>query len=176
MAVILGIGNTLLRDEGLGIHLLNYLESLHPKWQSHFGIELLDGGTLSFDLLANIRADQELIILDAVNLKQSPGTVYCLQAQAMDSFLSQPGKSVHEVSLQDLFDMSRLTEQLPLKRALIGVQPDCIDWGSNLSQTVQNALPCAAIEVKQVLAQWGVFSQQASQNDIQNAQTSATYY
>lgn len=157
MAMILGIGNTLLRDEGIGIHLLNYIQARHPDWQSQYHVELVDGGTLSFDLLATIKADQALIVLDAVDLKQSPGTVYCLQAQAMDNFLSLPGKSVHEVSLQDLFDMSRLSEQLPGKRALIGIQPDCIDWGSQLSQAVQDALPDAAIQVKQILGHWGVF-------------------
>ncbi len=107
MAVILGIGNTLLKDEGIGIHLLNYLKAENPHWESDYNIEMLDGGTLSFDLLANIQADQELLVLDAVNLKQAPGSVYCLQDQAMDKFLSQPGKSVHEVSLQDLLDMKQ---------------------------------------------------------------------
>lgn len=159
MAVILGIGNTLLRDEGIGIHLLNYLQSQYPEWAPRYKIVMLDGGTLSFDLLASIRSDQELIVLDAVNLKQSPGTLYCLQAQAMDDFLSQPGKSVHEVSLLDLFDMSRLTDQLPQKRALIGIQPDCIDWGSELSPVIQETLPRAAFQVEQILAQWGVISE-----------------
>lgn len=161
MALILGIGNTLLKDEGLGVHLLNYIKSQYPQWSLEYGIEMLDGGTLSFDLLASIRADQDLIVLDAVNLKQSPGSIYCLQAQAMDNFLSQPGKSVHEVSLQDLFDMSRLTGQLPKKRALIGIQPDCIDWGSQLSQVVQQSLPDAAIQLKQLLSQWGILDNQS---------------
>ena len=157
MALILGIGNTLLKDEGIGIHLLNYIQSHYPEWEAKFGIEMLDGGTLSFDLLTHIRADQELIVLDAVNLKQQPGTVYCLQSQSMDHFLSQPGKSVHEVSLMDLFDMSRLSEQLPEQRALIGIQPDCIDWGDQLTSSVQEALSAAALEIKQVLSDWGVF-------------------
>jgi len=165
MAVLLGIGNTLLRDEGIGIHLLDYIKSQHPDWETRYDIEMIDGGTLSFDLLTNIRSDKELIVLDAVNLKQSPGTVYCLQAQAMDNFLSQPGKSVHEVSLMDLFDMSRLTEQLPEKRALVGIQPDCIDWGSNLSQAVQDVLPSAALQVEQLLSQWGIFTEQANKSD-----------
>ncbi|MCU7940402.1 MAG: HyaD/HybD family hydrogenase maturation endopeptidase [gamma proteobacterium symbiont of Bathyaustriella thionipta] len=155
MAVILGIGNTLLKDEGIGIHLLNYIRMQNPQWESEFNIEMIDGGTLSFELLAEIQADQELLVLDAVNLKQAPGSVYCLQAQEMDQFLTQPGKSVHEVSLQDLFDMSRLLDQLPQKRALIGIQPETIDWGSHLSQSVQQSLAYAAIQANLVLEQWG---------------------
>lgn len=165
MALILGIGNTLLRDEGTGIHLLNYIQSQYPQWQAQSGIEMLDGGTLSFDLLTHIRADQELLVLDAINLKQSPGSVYGLEGQAMDQFLSQPGKSVHEVSLMDLFDMSRLSEQLPEKRALIGIQPESIDWDDQLSESVQKALPDAAMKVHQLLCQWGVLETTDISND-----------
>jgi len=163
MAMILGVGNTLLKDEGICIHLLNYIKSKNPQWPSGDNscenscekIEMIDGGTLSFDLLSSIRAEQNLIVLDAVNLKQPPGTVYCFQDQEVDEFLSQPGKSVHEVSLQDLFDMSRLVEQLPQKRALIGIQPETIDWGSDLTPIVHSALAEAECQVKQILEQWG---------------------
>ena len=132
----LGIGNTLLKDEGIGIHLLDYIQKAYLQWEWQFDIQLIDGGTLSFDLLTLICSTQKLIILDAVRLKQPAGSVYCLQDQAMDQFLVQPGKSVHEVSLQDLFDMSRLTEQLPEHRALIGIEPETIDWRSQLTSDV----------------------------------------
>ena len=154
MAIILGIGNTLLQDEGMGIHLLKYLQEHYPQWQSQHNIEMIDGGTLSFDLLSLIQYDQELIVLDAINNKQSPGSVFHFHSKEMDKFLSQPGKSVHEVSLMDLFDMSRLSEQLPEKRAMIGIQPDIIDWGDQLTPKVFDALPEAAEKVKQVLGEW----------------------
>ena len=155
MAVILGIGNTLLQDEGIGIHLLNAVKEKYPCWQADFNIAMIDGGTLSFDLLNIIQSDQDLLVLDAVNLDKPPGTVYCLAAEEMDKFLSQPGKSVHEVSLQDLFDMSRLTGHLPEKRALIGIQPATIDWGSELTQSVQQSIEEALVQVEHVLQQWG---------------------
>ena len=72
----------------------------------------------------------------------------------MDEFLSRPGKSVHEVSLSDLFDMSRLIDQLPRHRAMIGIQPEVIDWGSELTDKVLQALPAAEVQVKGMLAQW----------------------
>lgn len=155
MAVILGIGNTLLQDEGIGIHLLQAIKDKNPHWETDYNIEMIDGGTLSFDLMSNIQSDQDLLVLDAINLDKAPGNVYSMGAEAMDKFLSQPGKSVHEVSLQDLFDMSRLTGHLPEKRALIGIQPQTIDWGSELTQSVQQSLAEAVIEVEHVLQQWG---------------------
>ena len=162
MAMILGIGNTLLQDEGIGIHLLNFLKVQNPHWISSDApfeqIEMIDGGTLSFDLLSSIRAEQDLLVLDAVNLQKTPGTVYRFQDEEVDKFLSQPGKSVHEVSLQDLFDMSRLVEQLPQRRALVGIQPDIIDWGNELTHTVHQALPKAEIQIKKILEEWKAFS------------------
>ncbi|MCP3851240.1 MAG: hydrogenase maturation protease [Gammaproteobacteria bacterium] len=154
MTMILGVGNTLLKDEGLGIHLLDYLKTHNPQWLSDGQIEMIDGGTLSFDLLSSIQADQDLLILDAVNLQEPPGTVYCFQDEAVDEFLSKPGKSVHEVSLLDLFDMSRLVDQLPKNRALIGIQPEVIDWGSELTPIVYQALAEAEEQVKCILQQW----------------------
>jgi len=154
MTMILGVGNTLLKDEGLGIHLLDHLKTHNPQWLSDGQIEMIDGGTLSFDLLSSIQAEQDLLVLDAVNLQQPPGTVYCFQGEAVDEFLSKPGKSVHEVSLQDLFDMSRLVDQLPKNRALIGIQPEIIDWGSDLTPVVHQALAEAEQEVKRILLEW----------------------
>jgi len=165
MAMILGIGNTLLKDEGIGIHLLNYVKQNNPHWPLDEQIEMLDGGTLSFDLLSNIQAEQDLLVLDAINLSQPPGTVYCFQDEAIDEFLAKPGKSVHEVSLQDLFDMSRLIDQLPHRRALIGIQPDIIDWGSDLTPKVEQALPLAQIQINQILQQWGVISPVPGERD-----------
>ncbi len=163
MAMILGIGNTLLKDEGIGIHLLDYLKTQNPQWESR--IEMLDGGTLSFDLLSSIRAEQDLLVLDAVNLQQEPGTVYCFKDQEVDAFLSKPGKSVHEVSLQDLFDMSRLVDQLPKNRAMVGIQPDVIDWGNELTPVVHQALSKAEIQIKQILEQWGAISTKNDRNE-----------
>ena len=172
MAMILGIGNTLLKDEGIGIHLLNYIKAQNPQWESHYNIEMLDGGTLSFDLLSSIQAEQDLLVLDAVNLQQTPGTVFCFQDQAVDKFLSQPGKSVHEVSLQDLFDMSRLVGQLPKKRALIGIQPDVIDWGNDLTPAVHEALSDAESQIRLILKEWGAISPQGAISQEQEEATS----
>ncbi len=86
----------------------------------------------------------------------------------MDQFLAQPGKSVHEVSLQDLFDMSRLTEQLPEHRALIGIEPETIDWGSQLTSDVNQSLSKAGNKVKQVLELWGVIDSPVQALNVKN--------
>lgn len=70
--LILGIGNTLLTDEGAGIHALNHLESVLTKIH---GITFLDGGTLSFTLVAWIEGCTNLIVFDAAEMNQPAGTV-----------------------------------------------------------------------------------------------------
>ena len=139
--MILGIGNTLLADEGTGIHMLDYMDRHHPELR-HF--TYIDGGTLSFTLAPYIEAADNLIVIDAAELDASPGTVAVFCGEDMDRFAGKTKRSVHEVSLGDLLAIAHLTDTLPENRALIAVQPDDVDWGECLSNPVKQALPEAA--------------------------------
>jgi len=152
MVLVLGIGNSLLQDEGFAYHLLDRLNHEKPHWP----VKLLDGGTLSFSLVTSIEVSTHLIVIDAANFKQAPGTVKILLNDSIDTFLSKPGKSVHEVSLSEIFDMARLTNSLPTQRAMIAVQPQEISWGENLTEQVQAALPIAVDEIEKILKNWEV--------------------
>jgi len=153
--LILAIGNTLLQDEGVGNHLLQRLIKEKPHWP----VTYLDGGTLSFSIAKDIEQASHLIILDAANLKQQAGSIQLIVDDDLDSFLSKPGKSVHEVSLGDLFDMTRLTETLPEHRAMIAIQPKNIDWGEQLSAEVEQALDIAIDKIEEILLNWQVLPQ-----------------
>ncbi len=149
--LILGIGNTLLTDEGVGIHALDLLRSSYPNLPE---VALIDGGTLSFTLAAYIEDCDKLVVLDAAELKAPPGTVKTMVGKEMDAFLGAARRSPHEVSLLDLFDIARLTESLPEKRALIGIQPGRIEWGMQPTAPVEQALGTVINEVINLLAQW----------------------
>jgi len=149
--LILGIGNTLLSDEGIGIHVLNSLQDKHPQIE---GVEYLDGGTLSFSLAGWIEETDRLIVIDSAEFHQPPGTIRCLHNEEMDRFLGLPRRSVHEVSLLDLLDIARLTECLPEPRALLGVQAEIIDWGEHPSPAVAAAIPAAVAQVEKLLQDW----------------------
>ena len=73
----------------------------------------------------------------------------------MDRQLSGKGKSVHEVSLADLMDMARLSDTLPQRRALVGIEPAEVDWGDALTSTVAAAVPAAMEAVRTLVARWG---------------------
>ncbi|MDD2700821.1 MAG: HyaD/HybD family hydrogenase maturation endopeptidase [Sideroxydans sp.] len=150
--LILGIGNSLLQDEGAGIHAMNYLrEALADRDD----ITYLDGGTLSFTLASAIEDTSRLIVIDAAQLNAAPGHTQVFEGVAMDDFLgSNRKRSVHEVSLLDLMAIAHLADHLPAQRALIGIQPDMIDWGEHPSPAVAAALPQVCAQTRQILEGW----------------------
>lgn len=139
--VIVGIGNTLLGDEGIGVHVVRRLRHLVP---ADSGIELVDGGTLSFNLLPVIESTACLIAVDAADFGELPGSVHCLVGDDFDRFLGRSRHTAHEVGLRELLDMARLGGRLPGRRALVGVQPQRIDWGEEPTELVAAAIPAAA--------------------------------
>ena len=149
--LVLGIGNTLLSDEGIGIHVLDYLREHHPDLP---GVTYLDGGTLSFTLAGAVEEADNLIVLDAASLRAEPGTVRTFAGAEMDRYLGTTKRSVHEVGLLDLMDIARLTDALPAKRALVGIQPRDMGWGEGPSDRVAAAVPQAAAAVLELMRTW----------------------
>jgi hydrogenase maturation protease len=150
--LILGIGNTLLTDEGVGIHVLQALE---PSLANFPDITLLDGGTLSFTLAGPIEEADALIVVDAANIKTAPGEWKLFQGEEMDAFLMGNRKStVHEVGLTDLRAIAILAGHWPDKRAMLAIQPDVVDWGEQPTPAVAAAISpvCAAIHA--LLKDW----------------------
>lgn len=143
--LVLGIGNSLLTDEGVGIHVLHALE---PQIADLAQITLLDGGTLSFTLAGPIEEAEALIVVDAANIKSKAGDWKLLQGEEMDAFLMSNRKaSVHEVGLTDLRAIALLAGHWPEKRAMLAIQPQVVDWGEYPTPVVAAAIPpvCAAI-------------------------------
>ena len=151
--LVLAIGNKLLSDESVGLHVLDALSQRMPEDED---VTYVDGGTLSFTLAGAVSDADNLIVIDAAELHSPAGSVKCMVNEVMDQFLGSCKRSVHEIGLLDLLDISRLTETLPAQRALIGIQPDLIDWGDTLTEEVALAVPIAVQHVADLLAQWHV--------------------
>lgn len=150
--LILGIGNSLLQDEGAGVHAVRMLAEQIAQRDD---IELIDGGTLSFSLAGAIEDAENLIVIDAAQLGSEPGATQIFEGDAMDAFVGGNRKrSVHEVSLIDLLMIARLAEQLPNKRALIGIQPRDIAWGESPSPPVAAGIQQACDQALQLAAEW----------------------
>lgn len=143
--LVLGVGNSLLADDGVGVHAAL---CLRERAGARPHLTILDAGTLGFSLLSTLQDTDALIALDAARHGGRPGDVRICEGEEFDRFVQRRGRSVHEVGLADLLDMARLSGVLPEKRALIGVEPELIDWGLELSAPVAAALPrCVAAAV-----------------------------
>ncbi len=149
--LILGLGNILMTDEAVGAEVIRHLEA---ESGSNTTLRFIDGGTLSFTLAAPIGDCPRLIVVDAAAMGDAPGSVRVFEGEAMDRQLKVHAKTVHEVSLSDLMDMARLTDTLPDRRALVGIEPEFIGWGERLTPAVEAAVPVAITRIRELLASW----------------------
>ncbi len=150
--LVLGIGNTLLTDEGIGIHVLQALEPELANWPD---VTLLDGGTLSFTLAGPIEEADALIVVDAANIKTKPGEWALLKGEEMDAFLMSNRKStVHEVGLTDLRAIAILAGHWPEKRALLAIRPGVVDWGEQPTPAVAAAIPPVCAAIHDLIREW----------------------
>lgn len=150
--LVLGLGNTLLSDEGVGVVAM---QTLHERLGGAEDIEFLDGGTLSFTLAVPIEECDALIVLDAAMVEGPVGSVACFEGEAMDRFLGENRKaSVHEVGLLDLMVIATLTEHWPARRALIGIRPEKLDWGETLTPAVAAGVDEMCRRAAALIAGW----------------------
>ncbi|MEI6414670.1 MAG: HyaD/HybD family hydrogenase maturation endopeptidase [Pseudomonadota bacterium] len=149
--LILAIGNLLLSDEGVGIHVLHALER---DYRFPDGVILLDGGTSGLDLLIPIEEAQHLILIDAVDVGAPPGTLSRLDGSEIPR-LFQNKLSPHQVSLLDVLAAATLMGVVPRTMTLFGIQPAVFDIGMTLSPGLASRLPELTGEIIAELARLG---------------------
>jgi hydrogenase maturation protease len=149
--LVMGVGNTLLQDDGVGIHITDSLRSapaIHPA------VEFIDGGTLGLSLLPDIEDAGALIVVDAAELGQAPGTLQVFLGDEMDEHLSGKKRTVHEVAVSDLLAAAALRGNRPARRALVAIQPACTEWGMEPTAVVAAAIPKACEAITGIARSW----------------------
>ena len=149
--LVIGVGNPLMSDDGVGQRLL---EALATRATPDDRVEFLDAGTLGFMLLPRVEQCDALLALDAASVGGAPGELRIFEGEDFDAFVRRPRCSVHELGLHDLLDAARLMGALPARRALVGVQPERLGWGMALSPPVEAALPAAVEAAASLLERW----------------------
>ncbi len=135
-ALVLGIGNILLSDEGVGVKAINALEK---KFRFPKAVELLDGGTAGLELLPYLTDKKLLIVIDAVKGGQPPGTVFRVEGEDVPAMFTA-NISPHQLGLSNLLATARLTGELPKNIVLFGIEPESMDTRVGLSDTVAASL------------------------------------
>jgi hydrogenase maturation protease len=149
--VVLGLGNRLRRDEGLGVHAL---ERLGECYSLDPAIRLVDGGVLGLDLLAYVEGARRLLVLDAMLTDGPPGSLARLAGDAIPAYLGAHGSS-HEIGLPDLLALTRLRGTEPEEIVLLGMQPGTIELGWELSGAVAARIDELADAAAAQLTTWG---------------------
>jgi hydrogenase maturation protease len=134
--LILGLGNILLQDEGVGVRVV---EQLQRQYQITGAVEVLDGGTAGMSLLEHIRNRDHLIVVDAVKTGQAPGTVITLSGDEVPAFF-QSRVSPHQMGLADMLAALELMGEKPTEVTVIGVEPQNLDVGLELSALVSTRM------------------------------------
>lgn len=150
--VVLGVGNLLMQDEGVGIHAVQRLRS---RVQLPEEIELIDGGTSGFDLLPLLENAGHLIVIDALRCDHAPGTVVTLKDEEVPAFF-RTKLSPHQVGLSDLLAMLSFKGTTPASVTLVGVVPSEMSCGMELSPVVSRSMDHLLATVIDELARLGV--------------------
>ncbi len=147
--LVLGIGNPLLGDDGLGVEIVRRLRERKGPPRAEF----LDGGTAGLGLLANLEGRSHVLVADAIDFGGRPGQVVRLRSTEVPAYgglkLSEHQATFHEVlALMDLMEIK------PQELLLLGVQPRRTDWGAPLSREVEAAIPVVMEEIGRQLERW----------------------
>ena len=150
--IVLGVGNTLWGDEGVGPKLVELLGQRFDIPDA----ELVDGGTQGLYLLPLVTDADKLLVFDAVKLGHTPGTVVVLKDDEIDTIF-RGALSLHQTTLHDLLGSARLIGWKPQQVVLIGVEAeDTENWGGGLTSTVANATEEALLHAEKTLRAWGL--------------------
>lgn len=135
--VVLGVGNLLLRDEGVGIHVIKALEGYEFPPE----VEVIDGATAGCDMMPLISGAERVVIVDALQGGESPGAVYRLTPQDFKQHYDSAPVSLHDLGIMDALRMLELMDGHIPPVVIIGVEPGKIELGLELTAEVAASLP-----------------------------------
>jgi len=149
---VLGLGNILMCDDGVGVHVARRL-AMNPG--SPRGMRALDGGTMGFRLVDALIDSDSVLIVDAALLGERAGVMRLLERQELVDHVCRSGRmSAHEVGLADLLTLARLEGWAPKRLALLGIQPQSFAWSEQLSETLAQQVPVACRAANEIVRTW----------------------
>ena len=150
--VVLGVGNVLMSDEGVGPHAV---EAFAEGYSATADVMLIDGGTSAMELLDDMAGAGLLVIMDAVASGAAPGTLIRLEGEAVPKFFTRK-LSPHQVGIADVMATLALTGESPKETIILGVEPGEMSMGMELSAPVAAAVPRLLAQVVDELGRRGV--------------------
>jgi len=149
--LVLGVGNLLMSDEGVGLRVLERLVTTYHVPEE---VLILDGGTLGLDLLYYLEGKKNLLLLDAVEAHKEPGSTVRLEGEQVPAFLSIK-ISPHQIGISDMLFAAKFKGIYPPNVVLWGIQPERIEIGLELSETLSKKIDYLVAQVILELNKWG---------------------
>jgi hydrogenase maturation protease len=134
---VLGLGNVLLSDEGVGVRVVEAAEARLGPLE---GVSFLDGGTSTMELLDQLVGVDALVVVDALRGEEPPGTIVRLEGAELVAFFQRTRLSPHQLGLSDLLAALELLDARPRKLVLIGIVPASLEHGIELTPAVAAAV------------------------------------
>ncbi len=162
--VVMGLGNLLWGDDGLGIEAVR---RLMRGFDAPGDVRVLDGGTLGLSLLPIIQDAERAILIDAIRaFGHEPGTLVRIEGDEVAPAVRER-LSPHQIGVRDLLDAARLLDCYPKQLVLLGIVPERLEFGLSLSPAVQRPLDRLVDRVVEQATQWGFpFHPRAGGGDI----------
>lgn len=151
---ILGIGNTLFSDEGVGIHLLPILEE---RLKDYKNVEIIEGLTDGMRLLGPVEDAENLIIIDAINAGKEGGTIITLDGDEIPAYFGIK-MSIHQLGFQEVLLAAKMRERYPKQIMMFGMQPTSLELGIELTETNRGKLDELAHAVIEQVNRWSFAS------------------
>jgi hydrogenase maturation protease len=149
--LILGVGNLLMSDEGVGVHAI---QRFAEKYALPEGVQILDGGTLGLDLLYYLEGTKNLLLIDAVDAGKDPGTIIQMEGEDVPAFLSVK-MSPHQIGIPDMLFAAKLIDLFPKQLVLFGVQPASLEISTELSPLIEPLVDVLVEHIVVQLGEWG---------------------
>jgi hydrogenase maturation protease len=149
--LVIGLGNPIMADDGLGIAAL---ERLREGWTLPESVQLVDGGTWGMNLLPLVEEASELLLLDAIDWGGPIGQLIVIEREQVPRFLGHK-LSPHQIDLREILALAELRGGLPAKLVAMGLQPARVEMFSGLSPGVECRMDQLLAAVIQRLERWG---------------------
>lgn len=149
---VIGLGNILMRDEGVGVHAIR---AFQERYDAPDTVEIVDGGTAGFDLLPLIEGREKVLLVDAVNFGREPGFIDTLVNDEIPARFGTKA-SLHHLGLMDILSITKLAGSAPTELCLVGIQPKALEVGLDMTPEMCDKVEILVERVVNKLRDWNV--------------------
>jgi hydrogenase maturation protease len=142
--VVIGLGNVLLSDEGIGVHIVKRLSEQQAKFTF---VDFIDAGTIGMSLLHLIANRKKAVIIDCARMGAKPGTIKQFTPDDVQSVKKLSHFSLHEADILQVINLSKQLGECPDEVVFFGIEPESLKPGQRLSRTLSDRIDTYIAEI-----------------------------